>query len=76
MPLCRIKSDFATKHGITTKPPARKSRPTLTSALLRPRTTERSDLIDDNDSIKADDGASLLSILRSRTVPRKQEPIR
>jgi len=62
LPLCRIKSDFANKHGIKNDPPIKTTRPKLKSALLRPKPTA----VSDNNSVKANDGTSLLSILRRK----------
>jgi len=70
LPLCRIKSDFADKHGITTKAPIRASRPKLSSSLLRQKSVTRPISSNDENSIKADDGTSLLSILRAKQSQR------
>ena len=70
LPLCRIKSDFADKHGITTKAPIRASRPKLSSPLLRQKSVTRPVSSNDENSIKADDGTSLLSILRAKQSQR------
>jgi len=73
LPLCRIKSDFADKHGITTKAPApiRPTRPKLSSTqLLRQKSVTRPVSSNDQNSIKADDGTSLLSILRAKQSQR------
>merc|ERR1711936_676201 len=72
LPLCRIKSDFADKHGITTKAPIiRTSRPKLNSTqLLRQKSVTRPVSSNNQNSIKADDGTSLLSILRAKQSQR------
>ena len=75
LPLCRIKSDFADKHGITTKAPApiRATRPKLSSTqLLRQKSVTRPVSSNDQNSIKADDGTSLLSILRAKQSQRNR----
>jgi len=69
LPLCRIKSDFANKHGIKNDLPIKASRPKLNSALLRPKPAAATE---NQHSVKADDGTSLLSILR----PKSAQPNR
>ena len=75
MPLCRLKSDFANEHGIKNTPPVKASRPKLKSALLRPTPASLPTVTENQHSVKADDGTSLLSILRPKSVPTNRETI-
>jgi len=65
LPLCRVKSDFANKHGIKNPSPIKPTRPKLKSALL-PTTPPRPSARDEVHSVKANDEKSLLSLLRPK----------